>query len=221
MTAPFGHGNRLLSSAPDPPTRSICRFLESENRPPDRNPLRIGPRTPPGVHPTRFFILGSFLKAPGPRNGPRRPKTTKNRNRRFFFTVEVEPWVCPSPSSRPLRGHSGSGPSSGPWVAVSPARGGSGAWRSRGSGAREGGAGGEEGEQKKKSTISVFRRFRPLGAVSGPRGPQKRTQDEKPRRMDPGRGPGTHFERISVRGGGAGGSFCSDIGPHASGSTCL
>ena len=52
--------------------------------------------------------------------------------------------------------------------------------------------------KNKNFTISVFRRFRPPGAVSGPRGLQKRTQDEKPRRMDPGRGPGTHFERISA-----------------------
>ena len=61
------------------------------------------------------------------------------------------------------------------------------------------------GEPKKKSTISVFRRFRPPGAVSGPRGLQKRTQDEKPRPMDPGRGPGTNSERISVREKGANG----------------
>ena len=53
----------------------------------------------------------------------------------------------------------------------------------------------------KKSTVSVFRRFRPPGAVFGPRGLQKRAQDEKPRPMDPGRGPGTNSERISVRGG--------------------
>ena len=32
--------------------------------------LKMGPRTPPGVRPTQFFILGSFLKAPGPTNGP-------------------------------------------------------------------------------------------------------------------------------------------------------
>ena len=51
--------------------------------------------------------------------------------------------------------------------------------------------------QTKKNTISVFRRFRPLGAVSGPRGRRESTQDEKPRRMDPGRGPGTDFEPIS------------------------
>ena len=51
-------------------------------------------------------------------------------------------------------------------------------------------------QSRKKSTISVFRRFRLPGAVSGPRGLQKRAQDEKPRRMDPGRGSGTNFERI-------------------------
>ena len=46
-----------------------------------------------------------------------------------------------------------------------------------------------------------FPRFRPPGAAAGARGHQKRTQDEKLRRMDPGRGPGTDFERISLRGG--------------------
>ena len=58
------------------------------------------------------------------------------------------------------------------------------------------------GSPTKNSTISVFRRFRPPGAVSGPRGRRESTQDEKLRRMDPGRGPGTHFERISSRARG-------------------
>ena len=32
------------------------------------------PRTPPGVHPTQFFILGRFPTAPGPESGPRGPE---------------------------------------------------------------------------------------------------------------------------------------------------
>ena len=32
-------------------------------------------------HPAQFFIVGPFLKAPGPENGPQGLKTTKNRGR--------------------------------------------------------------------------------------------------------------------------------------------
>ena len=42
------------------------------------NPLKIGPRTPPGVHPAQFFIPDPFLTAPGPENGPRGAKRAKN-----------------------------------------------------------------------------------------------------------------------------------------------
>ena len=45
------------------------------------------------------------------------------------------------------------------------------------------------------SSSAIFRRFRPLGPFPGP---HKRTQDEKSRRMDPGRGPGKGFEQILV-----------------------
>ena len=45
---------------------------------------------------------------------------------------------------------------------------------------------------------SIFRRFWPRGAVFGPRGLQKLTQDEKLRRMDPGSGLGTDLEPILI-----------------------
>ena len=43
--------------------------------------------TPPGGHPTQFFTRGRFLMAPGPENGPPKPKTTKSRNRHFCFVA--------------------------------------------------------------------------------------------------------------------------------------
>ena len=66
------------------------------------------------------------------------------------------------------------------------------------------------------SSSSVFPRFRPPGAVFGPRGLQKRAQDEKPRRMDPGRGPGTHFEGISGSGASSSSSSSSLLAPPSS-----
>ena len=44
----------------------------------------------------------------------------------------------------------------------------------------------------------VFRVFRPLEAVVGPRDLEKSIRGEKLRRMDPGRGPGKDFEPILV-----------------------
>ena len=40
------------------------------------NPLKIGPRTPPGVHPGQFFTPDRSPAAPGPENGPQTPKTS-------------------------------------------------------------------------------------------------------------------------------------------------
>ena len=34
------------------------------------NPLKIGPRTPPGIHPGQFFTVDRLLAAQGPENGP-------------------------------------------------------------------------------------------------------------------------------------------------------
>ena len=44
----------------------------------DRSRLKIGPRTPPGVHPTQFFTPDRFPTLPGPESGLWRPKTPKN-----------------------------------------------------------------------------------------------------------------------------------------------
>ena len=48
------------------------------------NPLKIGPRTSPGVHPGQFFNPDGFPATPGPENGPQKPKPAKNRNRKNF-----------------------------------------------------------------------------------------------------------------------------------------
>ena len=63
----------LLNGSRRPPSRNFCRSRRN-----DQNRLRIRPRTPPGVHPTQFFTLGPFLAAPGPENGPGRPKPKQN-----------------------------------------------------------------------------------------------------------------------------------------------
>ena len=51
----------------------------------------VGPRRSRPFPQDLFLFPGCVLTAPGPRNGPRRPKTTKNRNRRFFSSIDEVP----------------------------------------------------------------------------------------------------------------------------------
>ena len=52
-----------------------------------------------------------------------------------------------------------------------------------------------------------FLDFGPWRPFPGPAASENSIRGEKLRRMDPGRGPGTHFERILVRGGARGEGF--------------
>ena len=50
----------------------------------------------------RFFVLSRFLTVPGPGEGPRRPKTSKNRPLQFFASPGSEGPSLPPPL--PARG---------------------------------------------------------------------------------------------------------------------
>ena len=74
-----------------------------------RNRFKNRPRTPPGVHPTQFFIPGPFLRGPRPRERPpgadiyEKPGTTKTKTARkvallFQGSVEtLKPRLPPPP----------------------------------------------------------------------------------------------------------------------------
>ena len=76
-------GPGLESSWPEvaPPGRSRATSVASPRVEPAKCAQNGSPD--PSRDPSdAVFILGSFLKAPGPENGPWGPKTTKNRGRR-------------------------------------------------------------------------------------------------------------------------------------------
>ena len=66
----------LYPSTP-PPSCNFCRSRRT-----DQNRLKIRPRTPPGVHPTQFFILGSIFEDPGARRRPPGAENDEKSRRR-------------------------------------------------------------------------------------------------------------------------------------------
>ena len=97
------------------------------------------------------FHPGSVLRAPGSENGPRGPKTTKNRGRRANKKSAKQVALLFRGSVCFLSSRRGGYAAPKKWCNF----------------------------LRRFLSSSVFRRFRFPGAVFGPQGPQKRIQDEK------------------------------------------
>ena len=75
----YAYGAFSSSKAPLAPARP------SRELPPGRGPRKSRPFPQDRL----FFILNRFLTAPGPGEGPRRPKTPKNRPLQFFCVARI------------------------------------------------------------------------------------------------------------------------------------